>query len=182
MKKLILVRHGDLDSIYDNKFVGSLDVTLSDIGRERCRLLREEFQSYPVEKIYVSPMKRTLESLEIISPNSTAQIDHRLREINFGTWENIHKSDLHQIATSEELEMWQEHPELLTFPTGDIMAEFYTRVDTFIDEILATPYKCVALVTHGGVIMRILCRYYNLPNSKQFELLPRRGTITIIEY
>ena len=49
--------------------------------------LREKFVYPKVDKLYVSPMKRTVETAEIIYPDMDYKIVADMRECNFGEFE-----------------------------------------------------------------------------------------------
>ena len=67
MKYIFLIRHGYTDMCQVKKEVGqNRDVSLNIIGRQQIMLLTSYLSLYNIKQIYVSPLKRTIESLNII--------------------------------------------------------------------------------------------------------------------
>ncbi|MDR0931693.1 MAG: alpha-ribazole phosphatase family protein [Victivallales bacterium] len=180
--KILLIRHGEVKETYQERFIGSTDAPLSQSGRADCLNLRKSLESYHIEMFYCSPLRRAIETLEIIkSDKAPTKIDPRLREIDFGLWENLRFDEITQKATPKQLDIWANQPMQMVFPGGESYAEFANRVDEFIKELLHSSFKRVALVTHGGVLMRMISTWKNIPPERQYEVLPPRGSLTIME-
>ena len=68
--KLHLIRHGLTEGNLLGQYLGSgTDSPLCQAGIERLEMLREKFTFPWPEKLYVSPMKRTVQTAEIIYPD-----------------------------------------------------------------------------------------------------------------
>ena len=93
--KLHLLRHGLTEGNLKGLYLGSgTDMPLCEEGIQRLEKLREDF-SYPwPQKLYVSPMKRTVQTAEIIYPDHDYTIVTDLRECNFGEFEGKTFSEL----------------------------------------------------------------------------------------
>ena len=86
--KLHLIRHGLTEGNLLGQYLGSgTDSPLCQSGIERLEMLREKFTCPWPEKLYVSPMKRTIETAEIIYPDHDYTIIADLRECHFGEFE-----------------------------------------------------------------------------------------------
>ena len=67
--RLNLIRHGLTEGNLLGQYLGSgTDSPLCQEGVDRLVELREKFVYPKVDKLYVSPMKRTVETAEIIFP------------------------------------------------------------------------------------------------------------------
>lgn len=183
-KTLILIRHGELPDSCRGRYIGRSDVSLSEQGLRDCRNLAARFSELRPEKIFVSPMRRARESACAICPDRDDLIfDDRLREIDFGDWENLSFEEIRLRTPQEELDRWFRHPDRMRFPNGDSVAEHYAGVDAFLDEVLfSIPEKTIAVITHGGVLMRLISRARQLPPERQFEVLPERASMTILQW
>ena len=62
------------------------------------------------------------------------------------------------------------------------MADHFAAVDEFMAEILALPEPAAAVITHGGVLMRMISRAMKIPPERQFEVLPPRASMTILNF
>ena len=88
MAELILIRHGKTAGNLLGRYIGSrTDEPLCDEGREGL-----EGKKLPeVERLYVSPMKRCVETAEILWPGFDRKKMQKvtdLRECDFGDFEN----------------------------------------------------------------------------------------------
>lgn len=183
LKKLILIRHGELPPMYQGRYVGSSDVRLSAQGICDCRKLAARFAALNPGKIFVSPMRRARESAAAICPERRDLIyDPRIREVDFGDWENLTFDEIQKTAPPELLDLWFRHPEEMRFPNGASVADHFAAVDEFMAEILALPEPAAAVITHGGVLMRMISQAMKIPPERQFEVLPPRASMTILNF
>lgn len=183
LKKLILIRHGELPPMYQGRYVGSSDVRLSAQGVRDCRKLAARFAALNPGKVFVSPMRRARESAAAICPERRDLIyDPRIREVDFGDWENLTFDEIQKISPPELLDRWFLHPEEMCFPNGASVADHFAAVDEFMAEILALPEPVIAVITHGGVLMRMISQAMKIPPERQFEVLPPRASMTILNF
>ncbi len=182
-KRILLIRHGEIIDAYRGRYVGRANPPLSDEGRVVCRGLRDRVAAHAPEHFFCSPLLRAVETLELVG-GANAVIEPRLAEISFGDWEG---RTYDEISTDpeispEQLRIWAEEPEHMQFPNGESYAEFAARVDSFFQELYAVDSPVVAVVTHGGVLMRIIARWAGLPQRRQWEILPQRGSLTVYDW
>lgn len=183
MKKILLIRHGEVEEKFQGRFIGKTDAPLSESGRAECRTLRARVAAHAPELFFHSPLRRAVETLELVrSPGVRSVVDPRLREIDFGRWEGLLFDEIARVATPEELRIWAEDPAGMVFPEGESFAAFAARVDAFTRELAEIPVECAAVVTHGGVLMRMIAGWKGLPTQRQHEVLPPRGSLCVFEY
>ena len=128
-------------------------------------------------------MRRARESAAAICPERRDLIyDPRIREVDFGDWENLTFDEIQKTASPELLDLWFRHPEEMRFPNGASVADHFAAVDEFMAEILALPESVVAVITHGGVLMRMISQAMKIPPERQFEVLPPRASMTILNF
>jgi len=65
----------------------------------------------------------------------------------------------------------------MVFPGGESFSAFRQRVEAVFADLAEYPVKCVAAVTHGGVLMYLLSWLRGLPSARMFECLPPRGSL-----
>jgi probable phosphoglycerate mutase len=91
-KKIILLRHGELQDKTDEKrFIGQLDLPLSDRGKHQARSLRQCLSDVPLTHIISSDLSRCMETAHIIAAGRTMDIITMvgLREIHLGQWDGM---------------------------------------------------------------------------------------------
>lgn len=183
IRQILLIRHCEVPDEYRGRYIGSTDVPLSEAGRAAARNLAPQLASFAPETIVSSPLRRAVETAELAAPGREIRFDPRLTEIDFGAWEALTFAEIEQRAAPEELRCWSESPGEMRFPGGESFPAFRRRVDAAFAELLAgTAGEIVAVVTHGGPAMRILATLHHLPAERQHELLPPRGSITVLNF
>lgn len=111
-----------------------------------------------IDKLYSSPLKRTIETAEIVSTASGKEIvtDNNIMEINMGEWEGI-SFQTFMSQDPELFKMFVQCPANVKIPGGEKIINFRNRIIEWLDKILQMSDNTVALVTHAGVINTILC-------------------------
>ena len=83
--KLFLIRHGQTDSNVEGRYQGTLDTSLTETGIEQAIAAKKYLSKVKFSNVYSSPLKRAIQSAEIIADDCGPKISVRedLREINF---------------------------------------------------------------------------------------------------
>lgn len=196
MAELILIRHGKTAGNLLGRYIGSrTDEPLCDEGREG--LAGKQLPE--VERLYVSPMKRCVETAEILWPGFDRKKMQKvtdLRECDFGDFENKNYKEL---SGNGDYQAWIDSNGTLPFPNGESMDAFKSRcLEAFariVEEVSGAEQKWIAsgktgifragIVVHGGTIMAILEQYgypkaayfdYQVKNGCGYRLTPVEGT------
>ena len=196
MAELILIRHGKTAGNLLGRYIGSrTDEPLCDEGREG--LARKQLPE--VERLYVSPMKRCVETAEILWPGFDRKKMQKvtdLRECDFGDFENKNYKEL---SGNGDYQAWIDSNGTLPFPNGESMDAFKNRcLEAFariVEEVSGAEQEWIAsgktgifragIVVHGGTIMAILEQYgypkaayfdYQVKNGCGYRLTPVEGT------
>lgn len=109
--RIFLVRHGATELTAEDRFAGSTDVLLSDVGREQARLLGERLANEPISAVCASPMQRTVETARLVAePLKLQPVTHDgLREISHGRWEGMARAEVEK-EFPEEYERYEHDP------------------------------------------------------------------------
>lgn len=162
MLEIRLVRHGKTAGNRMGRYIGTTDEPLCEEGVVR---LREKSMD-PPEIIYASPLKRCLETAEILWPGVPVIKVADFRECDFGEFENKNYKEL---SGNPAYQAWIDSNGTLPFPGGEAPAEFKARVQrTFrhtIEEAKRAGYQKIALVVHGGTIMAIMEKWGTPPGE-----------------
>lgn len=196
MAELILIRHGKTAGNLLGRYIGSrTDEPLCDEGREE--LAGKQLPE--VERLYVSPMKRCVETAEILWPGFDRKKMQKvtdLRECDFGDFENKNYKEL---SGNGDYQAWIDSNGTLPFPNGESMDAFKSRcLEAFAriaEEVSGAEQEWIAsgktgifragIVVHGGTIMAILEQYgypkaayfdYQVKNGCGYRLTPVEGT------
>ncbi|MBC8059192.1 MAG: histidine phosphatase family protein [Clostridiaceae bacterium] len=151
---LTLVRHGETEWNALGKFQGCIDINLSKEGIIQADYLKKRLEN-KFDYIYTSPLKRAIQTAEILSESSkiNPRIELELREINFGDWEGL---TIKEIETNfpEKFIDWRNDELNAPMCGGDLsLKKASTRAKEAILEIVkAHQGKNIVLVAHGGII------------------------------
>ncbi len=179
--KVYLIRHSITEGNLKKRYIGRTDEPLCEAG---VRLIRERLarRCYPnAEKIYVSPMKRCVETAALIYPGRTFTVAEELRECDFGIFENKNYQELADCPAYQE---WVDSGGVLPFPGGESLEAFAGRCcrafGLAVQDCMEEGLPCVAFVVHGGTIMAIMGKYavprgnyydYQTGNGEGYELV-----------
>lgn len=154
MPVIYLIRHANTVANQCMRFSGHLDSDISELGLEQIRKLGIFMKDYPVEKVYASPMKRTIATAQAISDN--IQLEESLKEMNFGKLEGLTLEEIKSQYKKEHDRLFSMGSEYL-FPRGESIISFHERVKTGLYNILTkSDEKVFAIVAHSGTIRCIL--------------------------
>jgi alpha-ribazole phosphatase len=166
MMEILLMRHGRTLGNVERRYVGRTDEPLSPEGIEHARLTGTDGS---VRSVYVSPLKRALETARIKFPNAALTIVADLREMDFGDFEGKRADELLEDA---DYKIWLESNCTLRCPGGEQLDEFADRVcrafAAIVREGLENGEKRLVVVAHGGSIMSVLSRYGS-PSRQYYE-------------
>jgi len=170
-KKIYLVRHGRIDYGKERCYIGSTDLPLSKEGKNQARKLKEYFSNIEFEKIYVSPLKRCVETSEIIVEGrriNTICID-AFKEIHLGEWE---KKSFEYIKTAfpQQYKDRGEHMDTFVTPGGESFYQLQQRVLPTFNHILSSNNENLVIITHAGVNRVILSYLLEFPLKEVMRL------------
>lgn len=153
--EFIWIRHGMTEGNRFKKYIGGqTDEGLCEIGKADL-LAGKKRGLYPqADVVYVSPMKRCLETAELLYPDTKKHIIDGFRECDFGMFENKNAQELEETA---EYKAWLAGNGKAAFPGGESPQSFCERSIRALLRILKTeklPERS-AFVVHGGTIMAI---------------------------
>ncbi len=162
---LYLFRHGITKGNINAQYIGHTDYPLTMGGIEDLKKIKSQHHYPNVDAVFVSPLKRAVQSAEIMFEKNNKIVIDDFIEYNFGEFEECTAEDL---KDNEDFKNWL-HGDIQTRPPhGESNAEFIHRVcDAFekvVDGCIKTGTENFAIVTHAGVIMTILS-CYGLPEA-----------------
>lgn len=165
-KKIYIIRHGQTDFNLKGIVQGSgVDSSLNAIGQQQAKAFFEMYRSVPFDKIYVSNLKRTAESVrDFIEMGIPFEKLEGLNEISWGTNEG-------QKITPEEdayyhwmLKQWQAGNTGERIQGGESPEDVVARQRVALDHILSkTDEKNILICMHGRALRIILCVLLNYP-------------------
>jgi broad specificity phosphatase PhoE len=182
---LFLVRHGQVESNREFRYVGSRDEPLTEVGREQADRLGRTLALARSALLYSSPLRRTRETAERIAAlgAAPARLEARLAEQSFGVWEGLTRDEVKSLGPEDaECLARCDADAAAAPPSGESLRDVQSRVVEFVDELAAAGTGSVILVTHVGPIKALLASALDipLPKARRFFLDP--GTVSVLDW
>lgn len=164
--RIHLIRHGYTQDNVEGVYCGITDTPLCDEGKLQLEKMKEEYAYPGAQFVFSSPLKRCLESCEILYPEIKSVVIEGLTEYNFGEFEGKTADELHK--KHPNFEPWLRGEPGVRPPFGESNEDFTRRVcscfEKIVDGVIKTDTQDLVIVTHGGVISTILAAF-GLPEA-----------------
>ena len=142
MTTLLLARHGETDWNRELRIQGSSDLELNELGRRQAQQLAQELTDVDLDAIYASDLSRAQATAAAVAATHglDVQLDARLRERSFGSWEGLTREDIADLPPGSRHD-------------GESDEEVRERMLAAVREIAAAhPGEQVLIVSHGGAL------------------------------
>ncbi len=151
---IYLLRHGKTAGNLLGRYIGTTDEPLcAEFEKE----LQEKSGRYAANLLFVSPMKRCVQTAQILFPGQEQHLVSDFRECDFGAFEN---KNYQELSGEPRYQAWIDSNAALPFPEGESREAFQNRCVCAFQKVLAEAKKqkaeTIACVVHGGTIMSIL--------------------------
>jgi alpha-ribazole phosphatase len=155
---------------------GHYDVPLADTFAAEAAQLRPKLPSPPY-RVFSSPAQRCVALAEAVGTEII--LDERLREMNFGAWENRLWTELPPTETAP----WMADYVTLAPPNGETFGAVQQRAAAFLTELTAAPLERPTLVfTHGGTIRALVCYCLDIPLRNAFQMHIEYASVTKLRF
>lgn len=177
MTEILLIRHGETDWNVEKRLQGHTDIDLNREGVRQAAALGRALLSEPLDAIFSSDLKRALGTAQgiAIPRGMKIQLDKGLRERCFGAFEGLNHPEISE-RFPDDYAAWKRRDIDARYPQGEFHAEtlreFSNRAADAITS-LASAYRKVAVVTHGGVLDSVYRRAKNMgyEHPRDFDVL-----------
>ena len=189
MMKLLLIRHGTTEANEAGIWNGHLESPISSKGMKELEGLKQALAHHKVTHSFVSPSKRTLETLKVALSTQenleaiSCEVVEALREIHFGrfegkdfTWVNKHEP--------EEVKKMLEEKEAYCYPQGESLKDMHERVAKWLGDFMKKHTEGTYLIcAHGGTLRSILSELlvHNVSLHWHFKIDPASLTVVTVE-
>lgn len=174
---MLLLRHSFTEGNLKKRYIGVTDEPLCPEGT---RFLEEHF--YPeAEHIFVSPLRRCVQTARLIYPDRAFHIIEELAECDFGDFEN---KNYQELSGNADYQKWIDSKASLPFPNGESREAFRWRTlrgfQKVVGYCLNRKAKSAAVITHGGNIMNIMEEYVS-PKKDYYQWHVENGCGYLVE-
>src|SRR4051812_23553375 len=117
MVHLVLVRPGATDYDQQGRIQGTLDIPLSESGRQEVARAADELRDQKIEAIYAAPCLAAQDTAEAVAAPLELKVKKldKLHNLNLGLWQGMLLEDVKH-KQPKVYRLWQEHPETVCPP------------------------------------------------------------------
>lgn len=167
--RITFIRHGYTQGNIDGKYIGVTDLPLAKDGAAELYDIVERADYPSFQKIYISPLKRCLQTAYIIAPNSYMVELPQLREMDFGRFEGKTPDELKDDGDYKKfLEGGLDNPPPGGESARQVVTRCYEALSVIIGDMMEEGLTNCAVITHGGIIMNMMS-CFGLPKRKPIE-------------
>lgn len=164
--KIYITRHGETEWNQAGKMQGWKNSNLSEKGIANAKRLGAHLKDVDFDRIYSSPLERTLETAKYIRGDKTTEIivEEGLKEMGFGVWEGMERTAIEDRYPTVYDHFWHK-PHLYTPIDGESFEQLFDRVRKALKNIVENSRGSshVLIVAHAVVIKAIFAIVKNLP-------------------
>ena len=161
---LYMVRHGQTAASRENRFSGSSDPPLTEVGEAMARAFADVYAALKWEAIYTSPMLRTRQTTEALCLRTGMQltIEEGLKEIDYGEWEGLRQDEVKQRWT-DAFAYWADDVASRGTPGGETAFHVAARAMRVVEQIRTRHQEGnVLIVSHKATLRIITCALLGL--------------------
>jgi probable phosphoglycerate mutase len=137
MNRVVLVRPGTTDFDEQRRIKGNLDIPLNPFGTDQVARTANELAGQGIQTIYSSPCRAAEETARLLAHalGVKARSVENLRNLDHGLWQGKLIEEVK--ATQRKVyRQWQEQPETVCPPGGEMLEAARQRVHRALDKIL----------------------------------------------
>jgi broad specificity phosphatase PhoE len=183
MAELILARHGETEWNVEKIYRGRTDVNLDEVGMKQAELLGKYLSNWKLEAIYSSPLKRAIDTANIIARYQKigVQIAEGLIDFDYGEWQSLPEQEVKRLYPTL-LNEWHNNPHKVSMPSGESLEDVRRRASEVVNDVLSKYRGSVVLVSHRVVNKVLICSLLGLDNSYFWNIKQDVSGITIFNY
>ena len=182
-KDFYLFRHGETDYNKDLRWQGcGIDMPLNATGISQAEALSERLKPLGLEIIYSSPLKRALETAQIVATQLKLKVKiiPDLREGNLGICKKKKKQDIANKYPDLWRKWYDDEIDLsVRWPEGESKLEMQQRMFKAFEKMLSTKEDIIGVSSHSGAMRYFLLAFgygpHKMPNTALFHLIFEDG-------
>ena len=169
---LYCVRHAESSYNAEGRIQGHLNVPLSDLGRRQSEAVAAALAPLPIEALFVSPLRRAIETAEPIARVLGRQPREirDLIEINVGVFQGNRRDELARLYP-DEMAQWSSGDPDYVIPGGESRRELMRRGHAALRSIAQCGHRQVVVVSHGALLAAAMKALLEIPAQRHPFLL-----------
>ena len=137
MVQIVLIRPGSTEYDEQGRIQGTLDIPLSAQGYREAERLASEVAGLGISQLYSSECLSATQTAKTIADALRVKLKKldQMQNLNQGLWQGMMVEDVRQKQPTV-YRQWQEQPEIICPPEGEMVAEAEERVRTTLKKLL----------------------------------------------
>ena len=180
------MRHGQAENNVSRTLVGRhIESHLTSQGKDQAADVAKQLKSIPIDKVYVSPVIRAMETAQIVCETlgMDYEIDERLYEIELGKLVGMNYEEVTTKYGDLFLRFYAEHDPVLANFGVEPFAAVKQRVKSLLDDALKKhEYSNVLMVTHLDPIKAALATILDLKPEALYRWHIRNASLTVLKH
>jgi len=183
---VIFMRHGQAENNVSRTLVGRhIESHLTSQGKDQAADVAKQLKSIPIDKVYVSPVIRAMETAQIVCEilGMDYEIDERLYEIELGKLVGMNYEEVTTKYGDLFLRFYAEHDPVLASFGVEPFAAVKQRVKSLLDDALKKHEDSnVLMVTHLDPIKAALATLLDLKPEALYRWHIRNASLTVLKH
>lgn len=136
MLEIILIHPGCTDYDLQGRIQGNLDVPLNEQGAAEVARLTDEIKERGIETVYAARCEPAMQAAKTIATTLDVKFRKldRLFNLNQGLWQGMLVEEV-RLKQPRVYRQWQEHPETICPPEGEMIDAAIERVEAAITRL-----------------------------------------------
>ena len=180
------MRHGQADNNIKRILVGRyIESHLTEYGKKQVADAAKHLKSVSIQKVYVSPVIRTIETAKIVCRilELDYEVDERLYEIELGKLVGMNFEEIIQKYGNLFLKFYNENDSTLTRYGVESFCSVKSRIRQLLDQIMKNHQdENVLLITHLDPIKAAISSLLDLNSQALYKWHIQNASLTILKH
>ncbi len=176
----LVVRPGETEFDGQSRIQGSLDLPLTDLGRQQVSEIVEQLRLEAFDVIYASPTEPASTTAEIIGHalGIPVKIVDGLANLHQGLWQGLQLEEIRR-KHPRVYKQWEDDPESVCAPNGEECEEAHERVEHALKKPLKRDESFVVVAPEP--IATLITSVLKGESAQLAGPIPRSGTLSRVE-
>ncbi len=162
MTRIVLIRPGATDYDREARIQGALDIPLNDEGGQEVAQLVDQLAHCDIEIVYAPNCQPARQTAELIAHGLGVKHKRleRMQNLNHGLWQGMPIDEVRQ-KQPRVYKQWQEQPENVCPPEGEMLSEADARVRSAITRLLKKHREGTIAIVVPEPVASLVRRFIN---------------------